>query len=1308
MSGPASIYASGGLLTPGIIAELYAPQGRQEFSAGSFRGLDGEPVDDFELWIEDGFRQFCERHDSLADELGAMDRTALREKWALPLLRYLGWNPAFQQAHLRPIEIDDRTFPISHLGWDDLQAPPIHIEPTGQRDQGMDARPASRKNSPHDDLQQYLNLAPQVWGIVTNGVELRVVRDFHHSTAKGYVAVDLDALFRSRSIDDFRGLVRLAHVSRFLPGDPDNPDSDPPLESLYHRARAAGISVGKALHPQVRRSIELLASAAVRADRDLRASIGDATKAREFYGEVLRIVYRLLFLFFAEQRGILPGRGSLYADSYSVTRLRELAGRPMAIEGRRCDLYEGLKATFRLMHEGSAHAGVKPFGGQLFDAARTPVMSRAEMPNRDLLRAIASLSTIQAGGLSQHIAYATIGVEELGAVYESLLDYTPRIAEAPTPTEGGEVAATGSLYLEKIGDRELAAYYTPAELVDFTLEISLDRLIKERCENLSGREAEAAILDIRVIDPACGSGAFLVSAIDRLALALCDKRHDGQQPTEPQLARARRDVLQHCIYGVDLDPFAVELCKVALWIHGAARDLPLTFLDHRIQLGNSLIGWPLQDIPDDIPFDAYPTKSQNKGADEATKSICASARDRNKQELAGQGNLFAGAVAKPDLRLDYPILWLEEEKTPADVEKKADAYADYLESTAYRLWDAAANLWSTSFFWTADLGESPPTTSDYRNARRLAEQYRDAELFDEDAASFLGSPQAKAATEAARRLAHFHWPLRFPEIAERGGFDIVTGNPPWEEFALERKEWFATRDPAISKAATAPAKKMITALETTNPALAREWRLASQANPRQANFMRHSGRYTRSGGKPNTYLLFTEINAQNTQADARAAFIVKSGLGVDKGGQAVFQPLISQGRIEGFYDILNGGRGEATVFSGVAEVERFAVVSLGPERADERTLPVSMMNFSIAEARSRVPLSIRPAELSELNPVTRSLPSFRDADHLEIALRLHRRHPTLDFDTPSMAELESEERIAPDNPWNLRYAVLFNSSTSSGHFLKREELEFEGWQLEADMVFRRGDNEAALPLYEGQLVNRYDHRARTYAGYGPPEKKYGPKPGIPHTSDNQKANPAFESEPRYWMMRDTARVRIKERAGDRLIFGIRNVGSPLTNARSAIAAILPQWPATHALPVIAAGVRPLAFLAFYNSTTFDFLLRGKMPGGNAAMAWLLSQIACPNPDDHELSILESMASDLSATSHSVAKVLDRQPHRWDADERHHADTELDARVAHIYGLTAAEYEVVLDSFDVLARKEIEKHDSYRFKDDCLAAYRRLG
>lgn len=468
--------------------------------------------------------------------------------------------------------------------------------------------------------------------------------------------------------------------------------------------------------------------------------------------------------------------------------------------------------------------------------------------------------------------------------------------------------------------------------------------------------------------------------------------------------------------------------------------------------------------------------------------------------------------------------------------------------------------------------------------------------------------------------------------------------------------------------------------------------------------MRHSGRYARSGNEPNTYLLFTETNSQVVHTNGRAAFIVKSSLGIDKGGQPVFQPLVQSGRIEGFYDIVNGGRGQSTIFPGVAEVERFTVLALGPG-GGASDLSASMMNWSIEEARQRKSITASAASLKTLNPVTRSLPSFREPEHWEIALSLHARHVTLDFEQPTTSELSSGARSKPTNPWGLIFARLFDSSDPDGVFHKREELEADEWILGLDMVFRRGEDEA-LPLYEGQLVNRYDHRARTYAGY-PSSKKYGKKPGIPLTVDAQKADPNYEIEPRYWIGRGTVKARLKSTIGERVAIAFRDVGAPWTNRRSARGCILPNRPTTDKLPVFGLDDEfVLQFNGLFNSTVFDFLVRGKMPAGGVRLVWMLSQIAIPSPGLDPR--IEENARRLSFTSQTIAREFAADPHPWDPAERYELDVETDALVAHAYEATESEYGVILDTFDVLARKEMAEYGRYKFKEDCLAAYRRVG
>src|SRR5690606_12423996 len=240
----------------------------------------------------------------------------------------------------------------------------------------------------------------------------------------------------------------------------------------------------------------------------------------------------------------------------------------------------------------------------------------ATCSNRHLLDAMRALTTVEIGRVRQYVDYRHLGVEELGSVYESLLNYTIRIADEPGQQDGiPHRAGQGFLAPLSTERAELGAYYTPPRLVDLTLSKALDGLIEQRLDAHPGdpEAQEAALLDLRVIDPACGSAAFLIGAIDRIAQALADVRTGGQPVTDADLQRARRDVLQHCIYGVDVDPFAVELAKVALWIHCTVGDLPLGFLDHKIVCGNSLVGWPMFDLPDEIPDAAYDIPSGLSG-----------------------------------------------------------------------------------------------------------------------------------------------------------------------------------------------------------------------------------------------------------------------------------------------------------------------------------------------------------------------------------------------------------------------------------------------------------------------------------------------------------------------------------------------------------------------------------------------------------------------------------------------------------------------------------------------------------------------
>jgi hypothetical protein len=892
MSEVALFSVSGGLVSDALVQDLRLDVVTSDVKfladVASFSGLDGEVPTraQYDGDFEAAFRSAQALWAAYDVELETgMEISRLRDRLLRPLFELLGFRPVFQRSH---VQAGDGTWAISHLGWDHKEAVPLSMVGDADLDTAT-----SRRRGAHDELQGYLNAAPQAWGLLSNGRALRILRDFHHTRTRGYVQFDLAAIFKAASLPDFRALWRFCHVSRFLAGtgaggpcapegeagedeeagdDGASPDQDEPqclLERLYSISVSAGVAAGKRLQPQVRRAIEELANGVLESNPALREQMTTkATFGRELYRELLTWLYRVLFLLFAEQRGMLRGATRLYEESYSLARLRELA-EGSVIEGRRFDLWEGLKATFSAFGEPdlAAALGVYPYNGQLFDLTRTPLLQAARCPNWRVLRAVRSLTTMQVDSrMSLHVDYRHLGVEELGTVYESLLDFTLRLADKPTPSANRPVAK-GQAYLSDLSlERgDMASYYTPPGLVSLVLDRALTPLLGERLAKAGHDRAarERALLDLRVIDPACGSGAFLVGVIDRIAEELARARSGPAEPSDAQRAIARRDVLAQCIYGVDKDPFAVELCKVALWIHCAVPEAPLSFLDAHIVCGDSLVGWPLLDVPTSVPSEAY--AFAKAGPDD--KKILEAARKSNADDLVGAGTLWSGIGPAVPASLSLPVILEAPEDSFEAVRAKTAAYDEYLGSEAYLQRKHAADLWTASFFWSAIHGPAP-TTRDYRSA-----------LSGEPDDDLVGS--AERVCEVVNPL---HWALTFPGIRDRGGFDLVVGNPPWEQYKGEEREFFAEMRPDIAEMASKPRKEAIDRLADDDPALFHRWLDYRAAEDRLAHYAKSSGRFTRTRNEANTYVMFTELAAALTAEHGVTGILTKSGLTTDAAG----------------------------------------------------------------------------------------------------------------------------------------------------------------------------------------------------------------------------------------------------------------------------------------------------------------------------------------------------------------------------------------------------------------------------------------
>lgn len=425
---------------------------------------------------------------------------------------------------------------------------------------------------------------------------------------------------------------------------------------------------------------------------------------------------------------------------------------------------------------------------------------------------------------------------------------------------------------------------------------------------------------------------------------------------------------------------------------------------------------------------------------------------------------------------------------------------------------------------------------------------------------------------------------------------------------------------------------------------------------------------------------------------------MKSGIATDASQSAVWKRLVSGRRVREVIDMVNQETTGKRVFPAVAAVERFTVLYLGPPQDGD--LRASMLNFGVQEATVAAARPWTRAELRTFAPRTQTLPSTGDPAEIVLALELQDRFPTLDFADADGA-----------NPWNLKYASLFHSSgaKAKGLLHRGPALESEGFTLGKDKRYGHPDGSVALPVYEGQMANRWDHRARTFEGFTG-KNRYGRKPHIPWTSEEQHADPGFEVEPRYWMHEEDANTRLDDIVGpgpERVMMGFRDVGAVWTNRRIMRVAAMPRVPATHKLPVLVTDRDTLfSALALLNSMTFDFLVRIRVSGGSLP-ASTLGQCAAPLPREIPVDA-ESIAERLSVTSTVLADQLGAQTRPWDSRKRELLDAQADALVASAYGLTTAEYETVLDHFKLLEKIETREVGEYRSKRLRLEAFEQIG
>lgn len=1194
--------------------------------------------------------------------------TATRERWMLVLLQELGFG---RLTPSRGIATDGKTFPVSYE-WDGRV--PIHV--VGSRidlDRRTPGIAGAARSSPHSLVQELLNASPlHQWGIVTNGFTLRVLRDNAALTRQSYVEFDLQAMMEGQVYPDFVLLWLMVHQSRF--------EVDETglcwLERWAKLAESQGTRVLEHLRMSVEGAITALGQGflAHRSNTPLRDALrhGQLDK-QDYYRQVLRLVYRLLFLFVAEDRDLLllPSSDATtrmrFDSFYSLDRLRRLAERRQGtVHG---DLYEALKLVMRALDsEGCTPLGLPALGGFLWGAGACPDLDGASLGNRDLLTAVRYLAFFEADGLRRSADYRNLGAEELGSVYESLLELHPQVEADAARFElisaaGSERKTTGS-------------YYTPTSLIANLLDSALDPVLDEAARS---KDPEQAILDLKVLDPACGSGHFLIAAAQRIATRLASIRTGETTATPAAIRHAMRDVVGRCLYGIDVNPMALELAKVNLWLTAVEPGRPLSFLDHHLVRGNALLGATTALLAGGVPDEAFkPITGDNK----ATVSEL---RKRNKAERAGQGSLFTSDLTAATVPLTSAarVVSALDDDTLEAVATKANRWAELLGSDPYRNAVFAADTWCAAFVAPKAPDEPAITQLTYETAQGAPDR------IDEVTHDAVGA--------VVRRYGFLHWHLAFPDVFSddgRSGFDLVLGNPPWEKVKLSEREFFAARAPEVAEAAGAKRKGIIARLEVEHSALWKEFQDALRQAEGESHFLRTSGRFPLCGrGDVNTYSVFAEAMRDATSARGRTGMIVPSGIATDDTTKYFFGDCVLNHRIASLFEFENEG-----FFVGVGQghMLRFCLLTLtgaGGAEAGQYLFRATSIGDLEVQGR-RVTLSAE--DLALVNPNSHTAPIFRTQRDADITMSVYRRVPVL------MRE------GAPDgNPWAIEYDGMFHMTNESHLFRTAKELRADGAALDGNVWV--GGGERWVPLYEAKMFALWDHRLGSFEGCAKRPHQ------LPLIGDDAKSDPDVVAMPWYWINERELTERTLP-----WYLALRDVTDSRASARTLVVAAIPPVALGNSAPVLRVGGGfGGVLLAAFSSFMLDYIARQKVAGLHLNLIYIrqlpvlspsVFKAACPwdskGPMAAWLSVrvLELVYTAWDLQSFASAHGYNGPPFKWDTQRRELLRAEIDAAFFGLYGMARDDVDYIMDTFPVVRRKEEAQHGEYRTKRLILERY----
>lgn len=1259
--------------------------------------------------------------------------TTLSRKWMEQFLSSIGFDLSKTKIGLQGD--NNQNYTISHVA-ENLSQLPVHIvgfiEPNNPDKNTLDVKTSggTSRFSPHATMQEFLNVTEHVYGIAANGLFLRLIRDSGRLIKLTYVEFDLKRMLDEDKYSEFTLLYRLLHATRF-PRTQTEADQCF-LEKYYQDSIETGNRIRDGLSLAVKESLLALGNGFLQHESNaaLREKIQSGQlSSKDYYRQLLRIIYRFLFLMVTEERDLVYNPDDkteetqrlkkVYLQFYSIARLRKLCENRYVYESQFNDLWQGLVQTFQLFEAGGngMKLGIQPLDGDLFSYNAIQDLQECLISNKLLLECVRNMNEFRDEKKNLvNINYRSLDVEELGSVYEGLLELHPVIENI----EASNSAHINFTFHEGTDRKTTGSYYTRPELVNELIKSALIPVIEDRLKEHTGhKEAQAkALLKLKVCDAAAGSGHMLLAAARTIAWYLARVQSGEENPAPSVYRTCLREVIQHCIYAVDFNPDAVELCKLALWLEGHNSGKPLSFLDHKIRNGNSLVGVSdLGVLQKGIPDDAF---NPVTGDD---KKVCQELKKENaKYNKTKQTTLDFNQIGKIDTTAitgDYKEL---ENIRQDDVEgvKQVKTKFDKLRSNHawFNDW-RACNLWTAAFFWnyTEENKQAAP------NSERLAK-------FLLNPAAAYG-PMIGKSDALSMEHKFFHWPLEFPDVFEQGGFDVMLGNPPWERIKLEEKEFFATRDANIAKEKNKSRRaQLINNLIKNQPELFNEFVNSKHFAEAESKFCRHSKRFELSAvGDLNTFPLFFDISRQNINEKGKAGIIIPTGIATNDTTKDLFSRCIEEKKLESFYGFINSKK----IFKDIKDYITFALITLG--KSDLSKFCFSLTSVQQIQDKSRI-FTLTIEDLERINPNTKTAPVFRTNIDAELTKKLYTRTQSVINETTNT------------NVWGVSFYTLFHMSNDSNYFIDDY-------------------SHGLLPLYEAKMIFNFDHRFSTYENATEQNINEG---NLPQLNSAEHADPNKCAQPHKWISSDVVNDYFNKINYSRnYCIGFRGITGNASE-RTLIFSYLPKSAIGNSCPIIkfedsVHSFETLLFVSAMNNLITDYVARQKIGGPNLNF-FILKQLPVFKKGDYlhfRNSIITKSLElifpswDIKAIADDVWKEADEElrtaiqqqweanqaatgghewsppewceidlegcplpPFKWDEERRAVLKAELDAIYAKLYGLTTEELRYILDpqdvygpdfpgeTFRVLKEKEIRQFGEYRTRRLVLEAWENLN